>query len=210
MSEPSEPGPGESPDNGTEPPPPDFDPYRFGAPEHPVPPEYAPPGYRPPYPPPPPPPPSGYPPPGYGQSPHPPQPGYPGYPGYPEQPGQSGYQYPPQPPPYTAQYPPPRTGHGKAIAALVLGILSIVLCVLSLFDAVPVILALIFGGIALSESRRRPNREGRGMAIAGIACAIVGAILATVFSVWIYGKVKDCTAYEPGSSAYTQCIHDHL
>ena len=27
---------------------PDFDPYRFGAPEHPIPPEYAPPGYRPP------------------------------------------------------------------------------------------------------------------------------------------------------------------
>jgi hypothetical protein len=27
---------------------PEFDPYRFGAPEHPVPPEYAPPGYRPP------------------------------------------------------------------------------------------------------------------------------------------------------------------
>lgn len=199
MSAPSEPGPGEGPDSGNEPPPPDFDPYRFGAPEHPVPPEYAPPGYRPPYPPPPPPrSPAGYPPAGYGQPPYPPPPGQPGYP------------YPPQPPPYTTQYPPPRTGHGKAIAALVLGILSILLCVLSLFDAVPVILALIFGGIALAESRRRPNREGRGMAIAGIACAIVGAILATVFSVWIYGKVKDCTAYEPGSSAYTQCIHDHL
>jgi len=26
----------------------DFDPYRFGAPEHPVPPEFAPPGYKPP------------------------------------------------------------------------------------------------------------------------------------------------------------------
>jgi hypothetical protein len=195
MSKPSEPGPGESPDSGAEPPPPEFDPYRFGAPEHPVPPEYAPPGYRPPAaaqrtPP-------GYPPPGYGQPPYPP-------------PGAPGYPYPPQPPPYPAQYPPPRTGHGKAIAALVLGILSILLCVLSLFDAVFVILALIFGGLALAESRSRPNREGRGMAIAGIACAIAGAILATVFSLWIYGKVKDCTAYDPGSSAYTQCIHDHL
>src|SRR3954454_23535506 len=56
----------------------DFDPYRFGAPEHPIPPEYAPPGYKPPAPTRPPPgvppplPQSGYLPPAYRPGPPPP------------------------------------------------------------------------------------------------------------------------------------------
>ena len=184
----------------------DFDPYRFGAPEHPIPPEYAPPGYRPPVQPPPP---QYYP--GYGS-----QQGYPGYPG---QQAQQGYQpypggqpypgYPPTPP-YATQYPPPRTGNGKAIAALVLGIVSVVFFWTSVLDAVPIILALIFGGISLSEARRRPQREGHRLAVAGIACAVVGAILATIWSVWIYSKVKNCLDYETGSTQYTHCVHEQF
>lgn len=184
--------------------PPDFDPYRYGAPEHPIPPEYAPPGYQPPAQPPAP---QYYP--GYGTP--------PGYPGYPNQPGQQGYQnhpgqqnypgYPPAPP-YGTQYPPPRTGNGKAIASLVLGIVSIVFFWTSVLDAVPISLAVIFGGIALSEARRRPQREGHRLAIAGIACAVVGAILATIWSVWIYSKVRDCLDYNTGSAAYTHCVHE--
>ena len=53
-------------------PPLDFDPYRFGRPEHPIAPEYAPPGYRQP-------PPSGGPQYPYTPSPPPPPPGYPAY-----------------------------------------------------------------------------------------------------------------------------------
>lgn len=201
-------------------PPLDFDPYRFGAPEHPIPPEYAPPGYRPPDPPVQPPPPQYYP--GYGN-----QPGYPGYPGqqgYPNQPypgqppypNQQGYpggqQYPgyPPTPPYASQYPPARTGNGRAIASLVLGIASIVFFWTSVLDAIPIILALIFGGITLSEARRRPGREGRRLAVAGIACAVVGAILAVIWSVWIYSKVKNCLDYNTGSSEYSHCVHEQF
>jgi hypothetical protein len=229
------------PDPGAQPEPPlDFDPYRFGAPEHPVPPEYAPPGYRPPAqspqhqnP--------GYQSPGYQstqygqyqapqyqspqyqnpqyqspqyQAPQPYQqapyqpPGQPGYP--PASPyGYPGYPQGPTPPPY-GQYPQPRTGNGKAIASLVLGIASIVFCWLSLFDLVPVVLAIVFGCISLSEARRRPGQEGRNLAIAGIVCAVIGAICAIVISIWLFSRVHDCLDYSPGSSAYSTCIDDSI
>lgn len=183
----------------------DFDPYRFGAPEHPIPPEYAPPGYKPPqpaqYPPPPQPigpppgPPGGYLPPAYQPGPPPPQ------------------QYPPQqyPPPYgTPYYAHPRRGVGKAIAALVLGIGSIVLSVLSLFDLLLIVPAVVFGIIALAEANRSPNREGRGMAIAGLVCAAVGAVLAIVLTVWFVGAARHCGQYDSGSSQFQSCFRDHL
>jgi hypothetical protein len=180
---------------------PDFDPYRFGAPEHPVPPEYAPPGYRPP-----PafaPPPRLAPPQYHPGQPYPGQP-YPGQP-YPGQP-YPGQPYPPPPPGYLP-YPPP-VGHGKATASLVLGIASIVLCWLSVLDIVPIVLAVVFGILGITEAGRRPNREGRRLAVAGIVCAAVGAVLATVLTVVIYSRIAGCLDYPSGSSAYSQCIND--
>ncbi|MFN2518734.1 MAG: DUF4190 domain-containing protein [Jatrophihabitantaceae bacterium] len=174
---------------------PPFDPYRYGAPEHPVPPEYAPFGYSPP------PvtmaPPSG---------PVPPQPHAPIQPGYPYP--ANPYPYA-APPPYAHQYPQPRTGNGKAIAALVLGILSIVFFWTTIFDVIPVALGIIFGFLGLSDVKR--GSGGRGMAISGLVCAVVGAVLATVFTVAIYSRIRPCLDnYDSGSSAYNKCIHNHF
>jgi hypothetical protein len=167
-----------------------FDPYRYGAPEHPVPPEYAPPGYIPP-------PAAQAPPPQYPEQPMPPQ-----YGGYASHPGQ--YPYPP-PPPWMTQYPQPHTGNGKAIAALVLGIASILLCWLSIFDILPVVLAIVFGSIARGEAGRVGGKKS--MATTGIVLGIVGALLATVFTVVVYGRIKDCLdTYDQGSSEYNTCI----
>jgi uncharacterized protein DUF4190 len=186
---------------------PTFDPYRFGAPEHPVPPEYAPPGYTPP---PPTAAPSGAAPSGSGH----PQPGYPppGYaaPGYPQS-GYAGPGYPPPAPPgYAQQYPQPRTGNGKAIAALVLGILAIVFCWTSIFDVVFVALGVIFGFLGLSDAKR--GGGGRGMAISGLVCALVGALLATILSVVIYARIRPCLdVYDRNdTSQYNDCIHDRF
>lgn len=182
-------------------PPLDFDPYRFGAPAHPVPPEYAPPGYRPPPPTPPAPPP-------YAGGPH----GGAAHRGY----GQQPYPMPPAP---AGFYGAPRPGHGKATASLILGLGSILLCWLSILDAIPVLLAIIFGVLALDDAKKnpsappwggRPPRSGRGMAIAGIACALVGAILATVLSLYLYNRFKDCFDYPAGSEQYKTCITDKL
>lgn len=200
-----------------------FDPYRFGKPDHPIPSEYAPPGYTGPTIPTQPA--SGYPgvPGPYG--------GYPGAaanpfanpPGTPYAAGPQPYQNPPPgypvgdpygygappPPPYHA-YPQPTAGNGKAIAALVLGILSIVLCWLLIFDAVFVILGLIFGLIALGESRSR-HTGGRGFAVAGLVCTVVGALLATLLTVLIFRAADRCGGFSnDNSSDFQNCLRDNF
>jgi len=210
-----------------------FDPYRFGKPEHPIPAEYAPPGYTGPTTPAPTPydagsaNPYGPPPPGvgaanpfanppgtpYGSGPTPPPYQYPPGQYPPSQPGQyppGQYGYGgPTPPPYYG-YAPPRNSNGKAIAALVLGILSIVFFWLSFFDAVFVVLALIFGLIALAETKRTPS-GGRGFAVAGLVCTVIGALLATIFTFWIIHAANKCggisNSDDPG---FNHCIQKHL
>jgi hypothetical protein len=196
-----------------------FDPYRFGAPDRPVPPEYAPPGYEktgyhPPTPAPdpnaPPAPASPYGPPtsgpAYGQ-----QPGqYPGqqpgaYPGgYPGQPyGPPGYGPPPYGQPGFGQPPFPGYGHqqpptnGKATAGMWLGIASILLCWLTFLDLVPIILGFVFSAQGLGEARRRGLRSRA--AKAGIWCAALGTacVLALLVGAVVLINKTDCTVAHP-------------
>jgi Domain of unknown function (DUF4190) len=203
-----------------------FDPYRFGRPEQPVPPEFAPPGYVPdpqsnpygpppgePYTPPPNPygpasahPPSYGPPPnqGYGNQPYGQQPyGNPGY----------GQQPPPNYAPYQSYpgYGAPQGNNGKAITAMVLGIASIPFFFLTFFDLALIIPALVFGILGLNESRVR-NGKGRSQAITGIVCLAVGAIAATIFTVYVFNQVSDCSHYatDGDSSAYHSCVDDQF
>jgi hypothetical protein len=170
-----------------------FDPYRFGRPDHPVPPEFAPPGYSA----------TGYSPvaqpsPYAAQTP-------PTYPAH-QPPGG-----PPAPPWYHG-YPQPRTGNGKATAALVLGILSIVFFWLSVFDLVFIILALVFGLLGLSESRRQGG-NGRGLAIAGLVCMGVGAAAAILWTATLFHTVGECGGFDANttnSSAFEQCVRDNF
>jgi hypothetical protein len=191
---------------------PPFDPYRFGAPEHPIPAEYAPPGYTGPTVPSASVPPYGQPPAGYPSS-----QGYPGSQG-PPPPYGSAPQYPPAgygtpgaypPPPYHG-YPMPPTGNGKAIASLVFGILSIVLCFLSFFDGIFVLLGLVFGIIALSESKNG-RAGGRGLAIAGLVCTAIGAVLATVLTALIVHAANQCGGFQNDNSDQWQtCVRHHM
>ena len=167
-----------------------FDPYRFGKPDHPVPPEYAPPGYA-----------------------------STGYTPVPQPSPYSEQQLPPPPYPYPGStpppphygYPPPRPGNGKATAALVLGILSIVFFWLSLLDAVFIILALIFGLLGLSDSRLR-GRSGRSLAIAGLVCMGVGAAAALLWTSMLVHAVNKCGGFsaDTSSTAFDQCVSDHI
>ncbi len=188
---------------------PDFDPYRFGAPEHPVAPEYAPPGYRPPQQAPPAPqyppqqqPPPYYPPPGSGYTASPPPP--PHYGATPP----PGYGYGPPGQPFYGPPAAPKTG--KAVASLVLGIASIPLAILSLLDVIPVVLAVVFGIIALNQAARTPGRDGRAMAISGIVCGAVGAVLAILLTAFYIHVSNQCDQYPSGSSEFSQCVRDQF
>jgi len=123
------------------------------------------------------------PPPGYPLPPSYPPPGDPysmqqyGYPGYP--PADPGVNYP--------GYPPVDPGvNGFAIAALVFGLLSLVLWPLVIF-------AVIFGIIALVQISKRGQR-GRGMAITGLAASAVGVLVLIGVITYAVTQLPDKTA----------------
>jgi hypothetical protein len=163
-----------------------FDPYRFGRPDHPIPPEYAPPGYVPDPPPTPP------------TQPHP-------YYG-PSQYASLPNPYAPYPPPGYPPYPVPEKASGMAVASMVLGIISVVGSVFAFLDAIPVVLAVVFGIIVLNA-----KRPGRGMAIAGIACGLVGAVLAIIVSVYVTSAVNKCGGFGNSDDPdFSACLQRHL
>jgi hypothetical protein len=111
--------------------------------------------------------------------------------------------------PGSGQYPRPRTGNGKAIAGLVLGILALILSFLTLFDIPLIVLGIVFSVLGLREAAR--GAGGKGMAIAGLTCAIIGAIAAATLFIVVYNRAKDCAdRYDTGSSAYRTCLQQSI
>lgn len=87
---------------------------------------------------------------------------------------------PPQPPP-----PPPPPGYGPpanglAIAGMVVGIVSIALFWLTLFDLPVAIVGLILSIVGLTRSNQLGG-TGRSMAVAGIVTSVIGFVAALVF-----------------------------
>jgi hypothetical protein len=157
-------------------------------------------------------PPGQYPPGQYPPGPYPPGP-YPPGPYPPPPPG----QYPPPYGPPPGYYPPhqgygsrPATGNGKAVAALVLGIGSIVFCFFSFFDAVLVIPGLILGFIAMTESRTAGG-TGRGMAIAGLVCSIIGGVLAAIFTALLVHAANQCGGLDNSNApGWNTCVRHNF
>jgi type II secretory pathway pseudopilin PulG len=89
----------------------------------------------------------------------------------PPAPSQQPSQYPPQAQPYRA-YQPPKTD-GGAIASMVLGIASFVLC-LSLFTGIP---AIILGHISRSKIKKSMGRlQGDGLALTGLILGYISLL----------------------------------
>lgn len=70
--------------------------------------------------------------------------------------------------------PPPL--NGKSVAALVLGILSLLIPLLGAFVGIA---AFSFAGVALREIKYRGG-TGRGLAVAGLVCGILAAVIYAV------------------------------
>src|SRR6267154_100250 len=95
----------------------------------------------------------------------------------PAAPTQYSPQYPPQAQPYQ-RYQPPKTD-GGAVASMVLGIASIVLC-LSFLAGIP---AIILGHISRSRIRKSMGRlQGEGMALTGLILGYVSLPFVLMFA----------------------------
>ncbi|MBV9099857.1 MAG: DUF4190 domain-containing protein [Candidatus Dormibacteraeota bacterium] len=100
--------------------------------------------------------------------------------GPPHGPPPSSYSpYPPQ-----QQWSPAAPKNGIATAAGVLGIISIFI-----FGLILGILAIIFGSIGLRNANRMGGL-GRGMALTGIVCGIIGLVAWIVIIALIFGASR--------------------
>jgi len=122
---------------------------------------------------------------------------------YPQQPPPPGY--PPYPPPAVPQaiFTPPPQNDGKAIASLVLGILSIVGC----FGALAGIPAVILGFMSKRDiARSGGTLGGDGMALGGIITGILSTVMTVglvIFYVAIFAAVATSTPPSYTPPAYT-------
>jgi hypothetical protein len=85
--------------------------------------------------------------------------------------------------------------NGIGVAAGVCGIIALALCWIPFIDYVSIVvgaLAIIFGVIGVRTANRRGG-AGKGMAVAGIVCGVVGLAIAFIFLLLIYALVSSVT-----------------
>ena len=100
-----------------------------------------------------------------------------------QQPQQPQYQQPYQQPPYQQPgYPQaPKQSNPMAIGALVCGIIGVIFCWFGWFSFVALVLYVI--GIILGAKGMqvaKTTNSGKGLAIAGLVCGIVGTALSLI------------------------------
>ena len=119
--------------------------------------------------------------------------------------------------PYTAST-TARPGNGLAVAALVLGVASLVAAVSFVLFPLALLgglVAAVLGGIAVSRGRAR-GAMNSGQAIAGIVCGVIALAIAVVYAVRVGTFVADntsvfttfdnCIARAGNRSAVANCI----
>ncbi|MFF3036733.1 hypothetical protein [Arthrobacter citreus] len=141
------------------------------------------------------------------------QPGYQGQPGYPGQPGpyQGQPGYPGQPGPYQGQpygnYAPPSTpGKGLAIAALVLGILSLLVCWIPFVNVITFPLAIVSVGLGIPALIKgiKAKNIAKPLSIAALSVAVVTIVAAIVVNSLFVGSLRDAGLWESETEAGTE------
>jgi hypothetical protein len=74
---------------------------------------------------------------------------------------------------------------GISVAAMILGIVGIVFLWAPFLGGVSSLLGIIFGAIGLSHIKKNPNLSGRGMAVTGLVCGIIGIAAWIIFIITI-------------------------
>ena len=109
--------------------------------------------------------------------------------------------YPPYdaaPPSYSAR----PLGAGMAIAALVLGILAVLLCWTVVGGVLFGLIAVVLGAVASGRAKRRVA-AGRGMAIAGIVLGLLGLLLSVALVV-----IGVSLFNSSGGKTLTECLQN--
>jgi len=78
----------------------------------------------------------------------------------------------------------PRTTSGLAVASMIMGILSMLG---GCYLIIPVVLAVIFGHIAVSQCNKDPSLAGKGMAVAGLVMGWIGLGLYIIIVLFLGG-----------------------
>jgi ABC-type Fe3+-siderophore transport system permease subunit len=95
-------------------------------------------------------------------------------------------------PPYASGEPIDQPGgNGLAVAALVLGLVSIPAAFTVYLGAICGALGIVLGVLGLSRARRR-QRRGRTMALAGLAAAVIGLVLSAVLFGYAAKRLQEC------------------
>ncbi|WP_340396676.1 DUF4190 domain-containing protein [Paenibacillus sp. FSL E2-0202] len=87
--------------------------------------------------------------------------------------------------------PPPAPTNGKSIAGFVLGILSIVVPYIGFLLG---IIAIILSALSLKEIRNC-YEQGKGLAIAGLVCGIVGTLMYAIIILFVVVFVFAASTY---------------
>jgi lysylphosphatidylglycerol synthetase-like protein (DUF2156 family) len=107
----------------------------------------------------------------------------------------------------------PDRGHGKAVTALVLGICTIFFSWTTFLDGILVVIALIFGVLAFSESGRGSSGRSsmRRLAVAGLICTAVGAVAAVLWTVFFLHAVNQCGGIgNDRAPGFEQCVSNQI
>jgi hypothetical protein len=126
-------------------------------------------------------------------------------------------QLPGSAPPFAAP-PSARPGNGLGVAALVLGVASLVAAVSFILFPLGLLgglVAAVLGGLAITRGRTK-GATNRGQAIAGIVCGVLALVIAIVFAVRfgtfvarntsVFTAFDNCIAKAGNRSAVSSCI----
>lgn len=100
--------------------------------------------------------------------------------------------YPPSQPQYPAAYPlqaPMRTS-GMSVAGMVLGILTLVGFWVPIGSVILGVIAVALSGAGMAQTGK-PGYSGRGMAITGLVCGIIGLIPSVIFMIAFIGATAN-------------------
>lgn len=89
---------------------------------------------------------------------------------------------------------PQQQGNGLAVAGMVLGIISIVLCWVPFLDQILALLAIIFGAIGMGKANKIGG-TGKGFATAGLVMGIIAMILGIAIIVMAMTAARHSYSY---------------